>query len=99
MPNFELVPRAEAEVKSTTGKRAEILREYLVYIEELKNGQAGRLEASEGETVGAVRRRLGAAARQVGKDLIIRRVGEQVYFWAKPERGASSKRRGRPRTT
>lgn len=93
MPTFEIVSQPDAELKTATEKRAKILSEYLGFIEQLKTGQAGRLAASEGETIGAVRRRIGAAAKLAGKDLVIKRVGEKIFFWAKPGTG---KRRGRP---
>ena len=63
MPTFQLVSLADAEINSATGKRAQIIREYLGYIDQLPKGQAGKLVATEGETAGAVRRRLGAAAK------------------------------------
>ena len=96
MPTFEIVSQPDAEFKTATEKRVKILSEYLGFIEQLKSGQAGRLGASEGESVGAVRRRIGAAAKLAGKDLVIKRVGEEIYFWAKSGTG---KRRGRPRKT
>ena len=94
MPTFELVPQAEAEVTSATGKRAEITREYLGYVEQLRPGKAGKLQAAEGETASAVRRRLGAAAKLSGRSIVIKRVGEDIYFW-----GKFAGRRGRPRKT
>ena len=48
MPKFELVSLADAEIHSATGKRAQIIREYLGYIEQLPKGQAGKLVATEG---------------------------------------------------
>ena len=81
MPRFELVPIEEATLKTATGKRAQIAREYLRYIDRLEQGQAGKLQASEGETTQAIRRRLGAAAKLAGKDIVIRRSAEEVYFW------------------
>ncbi len=95
MPTFELVPLAEAKQKSATGKRAQTMAEYLSYIQRLKEGEAGKLQASEGETVATVRRRLGMAARDMGKELKIRRAGDEVYFWVE---ATSRRRRGRPRT-
>jgi hypothetical protein len=100
MPTFDLVSVEEAMMKAATGKRAEINREYLGYIEQLRTGRAGRLQASEGETVGAIRRRLGSAAKLAGKSLMYKRTGDTVYFWVK--RGAASptgRRRGRPPKT
>ncbi len=93
MPRFETVPVNEALVKTASRQQAEILKEYLAYIEQLKRGEAGKLQAAEGETVKAVSRRLGTAAKLSGKDLVIKRTGDEVYFWVK-ERGT---RRGRPR--
>ena len=94
MPKFELVSADEAMIKSATGKRAQITREYLGYIEQLKKGQAGKLSAGEGETVGAIRRRIGAAAKQSGKDLIIKRVDDDIYFWTQRDGARKTRRRG-----
>ncbi len=96
MARFDVLPINEAQMKSATGKRAEILREYVGYIEKLSEGQAGRLSAGQGETLGAVRRRVGAAARQIGKAIVIKRTEEYVYFWS--EAGNGRKRGRRPRT-
>ena len=82
MPKFKTLPLSEAMVKSATGKRAQLTKEYMEYIEQLPSGQAGQLEASDGESIAAVRRRLGAASRVAGKDLVIKRVGEELFFWA-----------------
>ena len=92
MPTFERIPLGEAKTKTASGKRAHIIAEYVAYIDQLAGGEAGKLQPSEGESVGAVRRRLGAAARQAGKDLTIKRKGDEVYFWVEARR-----RRGRPR--
>jgi hypothetical protein len=42
MPRFEVLPINEAQASSATGKRAQILREYMSYIEQVPAGQAGR---------------------------------------------------------
>ena len=98
MPQFQLVPLEEAIARTTTGRRAEITREYLSYIEQLKEGEAGRLQAVETESVAAVRRRLGTAAKLAGKELVIKRAGDEVYFWVQPVGlSAGRRRRGRPR--
>ncbi len=97
MPNFDQVSVAEAMRSSATGKRAKIIREYSGYLDGLRGGQAGRLRPSAGETVAAVRRRLGQAAKLADKSVVIKRVGEDVYFWEKPAGGAAPQRRGRPR--
>ncbi len=83
-------------MKTASGKRAQIIAEYVRYIEQLGDGEAGRLQAGKGETISTIRRRLGAAARQSEKNLTIRRTGDGVYFWAAETR---RRRRGRPRAS
>ena len=92
MPRFDRVSLPEAKMKTASGKRAQIIAEYVRYIEQLGDGEAGRLQAAEGEPITTVRRRLGAAARQLEKSLTIRRTGDEIYFWA-----AETRRRGRGR--
>ena len=94
MTTFELVTIEEAAIRTNPSKRANILKEYVGYIGQLTIGQAGKLQPSEGETPTAIRRRIGAAAKLVGKDLVIRRAGDDVYFW---EREGARRRLGRPR--
>ena len=95
MPNFELVPMNEATLKTATGKRAQMMAEYLGCVEQLGEGQAGRLAPGEGERATTVRRRLGDAARLAGNDLVIKRAGDDIYFWV-PGPGEKQRRRGRP---
>jgi len=47
-----------------------------------------------GETLSAIRRRLGAAASQTGTALIIKRKEQSVYFWV--DSGEGRRRRGSP---
>ncbi len=94
MPKFDRVPLGEARTKTASGKRAQIIAEYVRYIEQLGDGEAGRLQAAEGEPITTVRRRLGAAARQLEKSLTIRRTGDEIYFWAEETRRRG---RGRPK--
>ena len=94
MPKFDRVPLGEARMKTASGKRAQIIAEYVRYIEQLGDGEAGRLQAAEGEPITTVRRRLGAAARQLEKSLTIRRTGDEIYFWAEEKRRRG---RGRPK--
>ena len=98
MPRFDGITTNEAKLKSASGKTADLIKEYLGYIEQLEAGKAGRLAPSPGETARAVQRRLGAAAKLGGKSLVIKRAGDEVLFWAK-ERGTGLRRRGRPRKT
>ncbi len=96
MPRFDRVPLAEAKMKTASGKRAQVIAEYVRYIEQLEDGKAGRLQAAEGETIATIRRRLGAAARQSETNLTIRRAGDGVYFWAAETR---RRRRGGSRAS
>ena len=93
MPTFELLSITEAKANSATGKRAQLMREYMDYIDGVPAGQAGRLQASPEESAGAVRRRLGAAAKALGRTLVIKRANETVFFWVASQPG---RRRGRP---
>ncbi len=81
MPTFDQLPLQEAMLKTATGKTAQITNEYLGFIEQLTEGQAGRLQPSEDESLATVRRRLGIAAKLSGKDITIKRQGNEVYFW------------------
>ncbi len=94
MPTFDQVPLQEAMQKTATGKTAQITQEYLGYIAELPDGQAGKLQPSEAESVATVRRRLGAAAKLSGKDITIKRQGNDVYFWVQLEPRPRRQRRG-----
>ena len=94
MPKFDRVPLEEARMNTASGKRAQIIAEYVRYIEQLGDGEAGRLQAAEGEPITTVRRRLGAAARQLEKSLTIRRTGDEIYFWSEETRRRG---RGRPK--
>ena len=73
MPKLDVIPIEEARGKTisesaSVRKRAQILQEYLGYIDQLRSGQAGRLVAGAGETTATVRRRIGAAARSGGRN-------------------------------
>ena len=92
MPTFDRVSIGEARARTATGKRAELLQEYVGYVQGVAPGEAGMLEAGEGETTQAIRRRLTAAAEVLGKNLEVRRSASAVYFWA-----SEGRRRGRPR--
>ncbi len=94
MPRFDRVPLGEAKMKTArlNSKRAQVIAEYVSYIEQLGADEAGRLQATEGEPITTVRRRIGAAGRQLGRQLTIRRTGDEVYFWT-----GETRRRGRGR--
>ena len=44
MPTFDVLPISEAQTSSATGKRAQIIREYIAYIERVPIGHAGSLQ-------------------------------------------------------
>ena len=92
MPTFSMLSVAEARARSATGKRPALLQEYVGYIERVGPGEAGKLEAIEGETTQAIRCRISAAAEALGKRLEFRRTDNTVYFWT-----SDGRRRGRPR--
>ncbi len=94
MPTFDQVSLQEAMLKTATGKTAQITQEYLGYIEQLTEGQAGRLHPGEGVRVATMQRRLGVAAKLSGKDISIKRQGNEVYFWVQQEPRLRRQRRG-----
>ena len=57
------------------------LKQYQGYVKKVTPGLTGRLTPGKGETSAAVRRRLGAAAKALGVQLTVKRVGDRVYFW------------------
>ena len=57
------------------------LKQYQGYIKKVSAGDTGRLTPGKGETPAAVRRRLGAAAKALGVQLTVKRVGDRVFFW------------------
>lgn len=91
MPQLEIVTMSEAKLRTTGNVRADVLREYIEFIEGLTSDQAGKLQPGQGETPRTTRRRLGDAGRMAGKDLVIKKDGEVIYFWLK------ARRPGRPR--
>ena len=77
---FALAPQAEAELGQRQANAREALREYVGYIRLLQPGQAGWIEASEGESDTAVKRRLGRAAKLPDESLVNRRAGRGDFI-------------------
>ena len=76
MPTLELVSLQDAQLElSLSGKGGAIMRQYMDYISHLETGRAGKLTPGVGETTAWVRRRLGAAAQLLGKNLSVKRQG------------------------
>ena len=95
MATFELVSMKDAQLELTlTGKRGALLRKYIEYLEQREPDQAGKLTADDEETTAAIRRRLAAAAQLTGRELVITRQNDVVFFWDKGD-GPEPKRRGR----
>ena len=82
MPGFRRVPRDEASNRrSPVSSALARLKQYQGYIKKVAPGGTGRLTPGKGETPAAVRRRLGAAAKTLGLQLTVKRVGDRVFFW------------------
>ena len=99
MPTLKVVSLQDAQLEiSLAGKRGAMMRQYMDYIGQLETGQAGKLTPEEGETAVAMRRRLGAAAQLLGKNLVVKRLGDAVFFWEEGS-GTETRRRGRRKKT
>jgi hypothetical protein len=81
MPEFTTVPVQEAQMRTIPGRQGAFINEYADYIQQVPKGQAGKLRIREDEKHTTVRRRLVAAAQRLGINLIIKRSGNDVYFW------------------
>ncbi len=97
MPEFEVVPLDEAMLKTASGRQGQIVKQYSIYIERLETGGAGRLQASPNEKITTIRRRLITTARLLGKELVIKRTGDELYFWVKSSSEERPRRRRRAR--
>jgi hypothetical protein len=96
MPEFTTVSVQEAQIRTIPGRQGKFINEYADYIQQVPQGQAGKLSLGENENHAAVRRHLVSAAQALGRNLIIKRSGSDIYFWSE-ERGEEQPRRGRPR--
>ncbi len=81
MPEFTTVSMKEATLQTSSGRQKRYPSEYVDYITTLPKGQAGRLSIGAEETPATIRHRLGIAAKTLGIPLIIKRSGNDVYFW------------------
>jgi hypothetical protein len=96
MPEFTTVSVQEAQIRTIPGRQGTFINEYAAYIQQLPRGQAGRLRIGAEEKPATIRRRLGVAAKTLGIPLIIKRSGNDIYFWSEGN-DAIQPRRGRPR--
>jgi hypothetical protein len=100
MPEFTTVSIQDAKVRTIPGRQGTFMNEYADYIQQLPQGQAGKLRIGEDEKHSTVRRRLATTAKAMNINLIIKRSGNDLYFWredGEAERPRSGRGR-RPRT-
>jgi hypothetical protein len=71
----------EARLRTTSGRQAKYLSEYAEYIQQLPQGQAGRIRVGEQEKHLTIRRRLVTTAKALGMNMIVKRSGNDLYFW------------------
>jgi hypothetical protein len=81
MPEFTTVSVQEAQIRTIPGRQGTFINEYADYIQQLPHGQAGKLSVGEEEKQTTVRRRLVTAAKALGINIIIKRSGNDLYFW------------------
>jgi hypothetical protein len=97
MPEFTIVPIREAQASTIAGRRGRFMHEYIRYIRQIPQGQAGKLHLGEHENPVTIRRRLVQAAQATDIKLIIKRSGQDVFFWSE-DRGEEQPRRKRSYT-
>jgi hypothetical protein len=97
MPEFTTVSVQEAQLRTIPGRQGRYINEYSDYIQQLSMGQAGKLTIGEYEKHATVRRRLVTAAKALNIPLIIKRSGNDLYFW-REDRGEEQSRRKRSYT-
>jgi hypothetical protein len=97
MPDFETVTVKEAQFRTIAGRQGRYLNEYADYIQQIPQGQAGKLRMLEQEKPLTIRRRLVVAAQALDAKLVIKRSGEDIYFWREAEAEEPRPRRGRRR--
>jgi hypothetical protein len=81
MPEFTTVSVQEAQMRTIPGRQGRYLNEYIDYIQHVPSGQAGKLRIADEEKLLTVRRRLITAAQAMNIPLIIKRSGNELYFW------------------
>jgi hypothetical protein len=82
-------------MRTMSGRLGTYMNEYADYIQQLPKGQAGRLRCVAGENPLTIRRRLSVAAKALAASLIIKRSGEDIYFWREGREEEQPRRRRR----
>src|SRR5918999_400631 len=81
IPEFTTISMNEAQVRTIPGRQGKYVSEYADYLLQLPQGQAGKLTIEEGEKHTTIRRRLTVAANALDIHIIIKRSGNDLYFW------------------
>jgi hypothetical protein len=68
-------------MRTIPGRQGRYLNEYIDYIQHVPSGQAGKLRIGDAEKLLTVRRRLITAAQAMHIPLIVKRSGNELYFW------------------
>jgi hypothetical protein len=97
MPEFTTVSVQEAQLRTIPGRQGTFMNEYADYIQQLSQGQAGKLSPLENENPLTIRRRLVTAAKAMNIPLTIKRSGNELYFWR--ENGGDEQPRSKRRYT
>jgi hypothetical protein len=95
MPEFTTVSVQEAMVRTVPGRQGKFINEYADYIQEVVSGEAGKLHAAENENPLTIRRRLISAAKALGINIIIKRSGNELYFWREDTEAEQPRRKRR----
>jgi hypothetical protein len=82
MPDFEIVSLQDAKLQTLSGRQRTYINEYAGYIQQLSPGMAGKIRPLEDEKLTTIRRRLVVTAQTLDATLIIRRSGDDLYFWS-----------------
>ena len=93
MPEFTTVSVQEARIRTIPGRQGRFINEYADYIQQVPKGQAGRLTAGADENPFTVRRRLVTTAQAMYIPLIIKRSGNDLYFWREDGGGEEPRRK------
>src|ERR671914_433617 len=97
MPEFTTVSVKEAQLRTIPGRPGKYVSEYADYLLQLPHGQAGKLTIGESEKHTTIRRRLTVAANALDIHIIIKRSGNELYFWR--ENGTDKQSRTKRRYT
>jgi hypothetical protein len=97
MPEFTTISVNEAQVRTIPGRQGKYVSEYADYLLQLPQGQAGKLTIGESEKHTTIRRRLTVAANALDLHIIIKRSGNDLYFWK--ENGAEEQLKTKRRYT